>query len=138
MLSGMRNYLVFAVCFLCADAYAAWVKIASSDDSVKEKFFDESAVIQSGPMAIWRRVNELTNFAERQSDGALSSRWMVEYDCMDHRMRRLLEKRFTGTWATGEELAPTVNGRGDIPWLEVRPRTGEASVMRAVCPGSTD
>lgn len=111
----------------------AWLKVPAASDASMEKFIDTNNIRQTGPMSIFRRVWEITNHAQKNSDQGLSVKSQVEYDCMERRVRVLEESTFAAPWAQGEILN-TVKPATSPDWSAIGKGTGSEAIFFLVCP----
>lgn len=126
------------ICLLFStSAIADWVKIQRGPASSVEKLIDEGAIRQTGPMNTMRRVWEITNYAQPDTDKMLSTKNYIEYDCMNNRVRVLEETRFAERGAQGPKLPPAPNVVLDN-WMPIERGSISRAVLMEVCPGTDD
>ena len=130
----MKKLFLLILVFTSAPASAEWLKIKGKADSSPGKFIDVETIRQTGPMNTMRRVWEIDHLAEPDSNGALSIKNYVEYDCKDHRVRMLEESSFTEYWAKGQNLASRVHDSKSAKWRAIGKRSVGEIVFRRVCP----
>lgn len=70
-------------------ATADWFKLSMTPDQQEEFEIDMESVKQSGPMAIYRRV-QVRSRHTKQGHGDSSMATIYEYDCMNSKMRHLM------------------------------------------------
>jgi hypothetical protein len=122
----MKN-LVFIFLFCVSfSSWAQWSPVAADADGTIFNF-DYSTLRKDGEV---RKIWVLSNFVEKDSNGVMSSRVRMEYDCKDERHRFLSFKLFSDKNATGV----TVDS-GDIPspWKDIAPDTAAWRLMQTAC-----
>ena len=113
--------------FATSSAWADWVQYAESARSVY--YLDPATIRQNGNL---RTVWELSDLKERDPDGELSRRALMEYDCDGERLRTLSLSTHSGPMATGKVLVTA----SDSTWDYVAPGTIGDAALRLVCAAS--
>jgi hypothetical protein len=128
----------------CPCLATQWVPVGTRSMNPLPVYIKPETVRQSGPMAIYRQVEELRNEAAPVAQGSgtpVGSVWqLVEYDCMQPRVRILKRTAFSGHWASGEEVPAltTVTPPNRLDWRNLADHPFALDVIREVCPGLQD
>lgn len=128
----------------CPCLAAQWVSVGTGSSHPLPVYIKPETVRQSGPMAIYRQVEELHHAAApvaRESETPAGSVWqLVEYDCMQPRVRILKRTAYSGRWANGVEVPtiPTVPPPSRPDWRNLADHPFALDVIREVCPGLQD
>jgi hypothetical protein len=129
----MYKFIIFLVFIATSPSVLAeWQRLA--DDKKNEiVFIDLETVMQTGPMAIYRRVNVLTQAAEIGK--ILSKLAVYEYDCMNTKMRILETSGFSGKWADGEKMTLPPEATELKEWHKLPSTSLGQKTFNILCPG---
>lgn len=141
----LRRMAIFMALLGSGCASAQWTQVNVDVLNGAPVHIKLDTVRQSGPMAIYRQVEEVRNDApSAPMAGGIAggntggSTWqLVEYDCMQSRVRILSTRVFSMPGATGEELPLAVTRRPmpNTDWRALAEHPGGAAVFMEVCPG---
>jgi len=120
----MKTLLLSLALLVTGSAWAEWVKVSAN--SIMDAYID-NATIQKD--ANFRKVWQVQDMYQRQSNGELSRRARFEYDCTKEVYRYTSVSNHSGHMATGETLS--IND--GIPWRDVPPNTVGQDILRIVC-----
>ncbi len=134
----MRTLLFTLLISFSVTALADWLRIEETSHSESQLYIDPDSVKQTGPMAIMRRVSEIRNYAEADSDKVKSVKRLAEYDCMDRRHRVLQESGFTGDWARGEPVNLRGLNNADGQWRPIEAKSTAEIILNELCPQMND
>jgi hypothetical protein len=125
--SGNKLHIILTAALVLA-AFPAWGKWLNVGESDRITFYaDPSSAKKNGHL---RRFLELMDLKERDLDGELSLRALVEYDCNEGRARTLSMSAYTGPMGTGMTLF-NISDPGD--WSTPLPGTTGDTLLRSVC-----
>lgn len=128
----------------CTCLAAQWVQVGTGTMNPLGVYIKPETVRQSGPMAIYRQVEELRNEGApvaQESGTRAGSVWqLVEYDCMQPRVRILKRTAYSGHWANGQEIpaSTTAPSPSRPDWRNLADHPFALDVIREVCPGLKD
>lgn len=88
-----------AILMLAGPAQAEWEQVSETDSATY--FIDRATLLGNGSL---RRVWQLQNLKQRDKDGELSRRALVEYDCRDGKNRTLSLSMHPEPMAGGKPL----------------------------------
>ena len=134
----MKTLLLFLLLSCCHAASADWSRIAEKSHPEPQQYIDLDSVKQTGPMAIMRRVWELSNYSKPVHDGVQSAKRLSEYDCMDRRHRVLQEVWFAEPWAKGENVTPRRKDNTEPAWRSIEKKSINEIIFDEVCPSGND
>ena len=122
----MKNLVFIFILIVSTSSWAQWSPVAIDVDGTIFNF-DYSTLRKDGDL---RKIWTLSNFVEKESNGVVSSRVRMEYDCKNERQRYLSFKLFSEKNATG-----VVIESGDIPssWKDIAPDTAAWKLMQTAC-----
>jgi len=120
----MRLVLCLLLALAAAPAWAEWVKVSETDDSVF--YIDPATIRKDGNL---RRVWTINDLKQRQKDGEMSRRFLNEYDCKEERSRILSISEHSDPMAGGKTLV----SESKPIWSHVPPGTPSQTMMRIVC-----
>lgn len=108
-----------------APAAAAWTPVEGTANSYD--YVDLASLRVDGTL---RRIWTLHDLTERDAEGDMSYRSLLEFHCPEGRYRSLQNLFFAGSMGTGR-----MSGRSSAPgaWRAVQPDSVAASIMRRVC-----
>ena len=121
----MRAVLTVFLLLFATHVSAAWQIINRSDGVTY--YIDIATVRKDGNV---RRSWQLGDFKVRDSDGALSYRGLVEYDCKEELVRLRSYALFAGHMANGKLLYISEKVEG---WMAVAPETVGETQFKYVC-----
>ena len=87
----MRAVIVLMLLIAATPAWAEWVKVTEADTGTL--YIDTATIRTIGDM---RRIWELRDLKQRNSDGTMSQRVLEEYDCKEERRRLLAMSTHSG------------------------------------------
>lgn len=133
----MRTVLTLFLMFAAAPAWAEWLKVGKSENTVlyvmseaTTYYIDPSSVTREGNL---RRVWELRDMTSKGPRGERSILMSVEYDCAEKLMRTRSASGRSRPMASGE-IIPL--GRLPDDWIALPPgKDGEIffKILNAVC-----
>lgn len=134
----MRQYFVglffiFASPFVMAD----WQIISGGAPTDAEQYIDLRNVKQTGPMAIYRQVQVLSQGAAVSTPGVLSTLVLYEYDCMNTKFRLLEATGFSMQWAKGQTM-PLSGSSSPTKWLPLPLQALGQKTFDLLCPDGKD
>ena len=94
-----RLGLFFSLALIAAPALAEWEKVLETDTAAY--FIDTATLQKNGAL---RRVAQVQNLKQRDKDGELSRRALVEYDCREVRNRTLALSMHADAMGEGKKL----------------------------------
>ena len=112
----MRTILFVALLLGAAPAWADWLKVAETADTVY--YVDPASIGDKGD---WRRVSVLQDFAKQEPGGTRSRRVSYEIDCAGRRIRSLAGTDYSEPMAQGTTVTAWER---ESEWLYVAPKTG--------------
>ena len=121
----MRTFLLAALMVASASVWAEWVRWDESDNAVF--YYDSKTIIRDGNL---RRVWRLDDFKQRNKDGELSFRALVEYDCTEKRRRILSRSTHSESMARGKIL---FSPDGVSEWGYIPPGSISERLLKIVC-----
>ena len=121
----MRLVLCLLLTLAAAPAWAEWVKVSETDNSVF--YIDPATIRKDGNL---RRVWQVTDLKQRENEGGMSSRVLYEHDCKEERSRILSLSTHSDPMAGGKTLA-SYDATGK--WTHMPPGTPVQTIMRIVC-----
>lgn len=117
--------------------HAEWVSIGSKPLHELEHFIDHDSVKQSGPMAIYRQVQVLTQGDKLTNMGFQSVLGNYEYDCMNGKFRALKETGYKEHWAKGDGRTLKL-GVDMVEWTPLPQSPLGQMTFDLVCPSGND
>jgi len=130
----IRTLIVSSLIVFPLLARAEWELISDRNDLELVHYVDLQTTKQSGPMAIYRQVQVLSQ-GPAVTHGALSTQALYEYDCMNAKVRILKISGFSEQWARGESIAVTPpSSLGQ--WLALPGSPLGQKTLIMLCPGS--
>jgi hypothetical protein len=116
---------------------AEWQLLSEANPQESKQYIDLKNVKQTGPMAIYRQVQVLTQGAAVSANGVLSTLALYEYDCMNTKFRLLQTSGFSRQWAEGERMTVSTSS-GPIQWLSLSAQTLGQKTFDLLCPDGND
>lgn len=133
---SISRYFISIVMFSTSPTVMAeWMKIANGNMLEPEQYIDTSSVKQTGPMAIYRQVNVLSQGPGLRAKDIASRLSKYEYDCMNNKLRVLQSLEFSGAWATGEGIVVKTTSLGLKEWRYLPPDALGRTTFEILCPG---
>jgi hypothetical protein len=108
-----------------APAQTNWVKVTESDDATH--YIDPATVKKDSNS---RKAWDLQDLKQRDKDGAMSRRGLVEYDCKEERRRLLAVSSHSEPMAGGKTLH---SDNVAVTWGYIAPNTVAAIKLKIVC-----
>ncbi len=117
--------LLILLALVAAPAWAEWVAMGETADIVA--YIDPATIKKDGNL---RRIWQLHELKQRDKDGTMSKRALVEYDCKEERQKVLSLSSHSEPWVGGKVL-----GSGSITseWQYIAPNTTAAAILKIVC-----
>ena len=122
-------FFIFASQFVMAD----WQILSGGGPTDAEQYIDLQSVKQTGPMAIYRQVQVLSQGAVVSTPGVLSSLALYEYDCMNAKFRLLEATGFSMQWAKGQTMPLSVSS-SPTKWLPLPLQALGQKTFDLLCP----
>jgi hypothetical protein len=122
----MHVFLLMLLLLAITPAWAAWEEIANRDG--RALFIDPETIRKDGSL---RRVWTMCNYAAPNADGALSTKSLMEYDCVDGRYRILTISTHAECMGEGETLH--TEAASHPWWRDSPPGTVAAKILVQVC-----
>ena len=120
---------------ICTTAGAEWKKIANGNGQEPEQYIEMDSVKQTGPMAIYRQVNVLSQGGALLPEGVSSKLSLHEYDCMNSKFRVLKISAYIETWAAGDEAVLQSHTQTSKNWQDLPPKSLGQITLSMICPG---
>ncbi len=122
----MKKTLLLSILLISGSSWAQWSPVAVDIDATVF-YFDFSTLRKEEES---RKIWTLSNFLEKDSNGVLSGRMRMEYDCKSERHRVLSFRMFSEKDAKGIVLS---EGNNPTPWNDIAPDTAAWRLMQAAC-----
>ena len=122
----MRIVMLALLMLAATPAWAEWVKV--SETYADWNYYDPTTIRKVGAV---RRVWQMEDLKARSADGALSRRFLGEYNCKEDRWRILAFTFHAGPVAMGEILANY--STEPTKWFDIAPGTVAEQIFRLVC-----
>jgi hypothetical protein len=134
----MRQFFI-GLFFICVSPFvvAEWQLLSEANPQESEQYVDLQTVKQTGPMAIYRQVQVLTQGADVAANGVLSTLALYEYDCMNTKFRLLQTSGFSRQWAEGERMTVSTSS-GPVKWLSLSEQALGQKTFDLLCPDGND
>ncbi len=94
-----RLGLFFTLALIATPALAEWEKVLETDAAA---YFIDAATLQKN--GVLRRVAQMQNLKQRDKEGELSRRALVEYDCREAQNRTLALSMHADAMGEGKKL----------------------------------
>ena len=120
---------------ICTTAGAEWKKIANGNGQESEQYIEMDSVKQTGPMAIYRQVNVLSQGGALLAEGVSSKLSLHEYDCMNSKFRVLKISAYIETWAAGDKVVLQSHTQTSKNWQDLPPKSLGQITLSMICPG---
>jgi len=134
----MRRYLICLLfTFASPCAMADWQILADGRNQEPAQYIDLQKVKQTGPMAIYRQVEVLSQGPTLVANGVLSTLALYEYDCMNAKFRLLQISGFSRQWAQGP-TTPLARSSSIGEWLPLPLQPLGQQTYDLLCPGGKD
>jgi len=131
-----RYCLIIGLGFIGMTASAEWTKIGNASSQESEFYMDLDSVKQTGPMAIHRQINILSQGSELRAKGVASQLSLYEYDCMNSKLRVLEISAYSKAWAAGETTVMPLPPQSAKEWLNLPANALGQIALEMVCPGA--
>lgn len=132
----MNSYFVSIVFVLISPAVIAdWTKVAAGNILEPDQYIETNSVKQTGPMAIYRQVNVLSQGPALLAEDLASKRSIYEYDCMNKKLRVLQSVGFRKAWATGDQVVLHSTSQNLKEWHDLPPHPLGQVTFDILCPG---
>jgi hypothetical protein len=116
---------------------AEWQIISDGSAHGSEQYIDLKKVKQTGPMAIYRQVQVLSQDISLAATGTKSTLSLYEYDCMNAKVRLLQILGFSRQWAEGQSInLPPSSDSGQ--WLPLSRQPLGQKTFDLLCPDGKD
>jgi len=116
---------------------ADWQILSDGSNQESDQYIDLQKVKQTGPMAIYRQVEVLSQGSTLAANGVLSTLGLYEYDCMNAKFRLLRISGFSRQWAEGQ-ITSLARSSGIGEWLALPSQPLGQRTYDLVCPGGKD
>jgi hypothetical protein len=134
----MRPYVIGLFVFFASPwVMADWKTLSTDRPSGYEQYIDLEKVKQSGPMAIYRQVQVLSQAKAVAANSALSTLALYEYDCMNTKVRLLEISGFSRQWAEGQPV-PVAAPSAHAQWLPLSAQMLGQKIFDLICPYGKD
>jgi hypothetical protein len=134
----MRQYFIgLFVIFVSPFVMAEWQILSEGGSQEPQQYIDLHTVTQSGPMAIYRRVQVLSQGVAVAANGIQSMLALYEYDCMNTKFRLLQTLGFSKQWAEGDSMALSAPS-GPAQWLPLPLQALGQKTFDLLCPDGKD
>ena len=136
-MKSISHYSISMVLVLiCTTAGAEWKKIANGNGQEPEKYIEMDSVKQTGPIAIYRQVNVLSQGGALLAEGVSSKLSLHEYDCMNSKFRVLKISAYIETWAAGDKVVLQSHTQTSKHWQDLPPQSLGQITLSMLCPGT--
>jgi len=117
---------------LAESSYAEWKYLTESNYGGLESSYwvDKDSIKKNGNK---RKFWGVTNYIPSNSFGALSNRYLNEFDCKEEQNRFLAFSAHSEHFAKGTILQIDEINPKDSPWKPVAPNTVNSEIMKIVC-----
>lgn len=123
----MKPKLLLLLMLFCNVAIADWVKVTSSGSGAMTYYIESTQITRSGTL---RRAWEMVDLASADSDGMLSMRGLLEFDCQSGQVRWLSETWYSGRMGSGRVIREDNSTR---EWRTAKQSSSGLTVFRYVC-----
>lgn len=129
----MRAILTLILLLAATPAWAEWVKVAETSDTVF--YVDPAAIGSKGGL---RQASVIHDYATQEPGGVRSRQVSYEIDCIGERLRSVSVTEHSEPLGRGERMS---SRERESEWLYVAPRTGSniapnatyRAILRFVC-----
>ena len=136
-MKSLSHYsIAMALILICTTAGAEWKKITNGNGQEPEQYIEMDSVKQTGPMAIYRQVNVLSQGGAILPNSVSSELSLHEYDCMNSKFRVLKISAYLETWATGDKVALQPPTQTSKDWQDLPPQSFDQITLGILCPGA--
>ena len=132
-----QNLICLLFAFASPFAMADWQILSAGSIQGPEQYIDLRKVKQTGPMAIYRQVEVLSQGPTVDANGVLSTLALYEYDCMNAKFRLLQISGFSRQWAEGEAIS-LARSRNIGEWLSLPLQPLGQKTYDLLCPNGKD
>lgn len=135
-MKSIKHYFISFVFLLVSPAVIAdWTKITAGNILEPDQYIETNSVKQTGPMAIYRQVNVLSQGPALLAEDLASKRSIYEYDCMNKKFRVLQSIGFRKAWATGDQVVLKSTTQNLKEWHDLPPNSLGQVTFDILCPG---
>jgi hypothetical protein len=117
--------IFLALLLVSGTTWAEWVQVSTNE--VLDGYIDPETIRTDGDL---RRVWQMQNYKQRQSDLYFSFRSRIEYDCKQERRRVLSASGHSGPMAGGTTLERVGE---QSTWRDIPPESLSEIVLKIVC-----
>lgn len=134
------HYLVIPMVLtsLSGSVHAEWEKVSEGSATTAETFIEMDTVKQAGPMSIYRQVKVLSQGPALAGKGFSSKVELLEYDCMNSKLRILRISGYSKAFAAGDSVpvAPPTSALSE--WHELPKNLLGQHTFDRLCPSGND
>lgn len=136
-MKSISHYSIsMALMLMYSTAGAEWKKIANANGQEPEQYIEIDSVKQTGPMAIYRQANILSQGGASLPKGVSSKLSLHEYDCMNSKFRVLKISTYIETWAAGDKVVLQTPTQTSQHWQDLPPQSSGRITLNMLCPGT--
>ena len=136
MKSISRYSISMVIVLMCTTAGAEWKKIANGNWQEPEQYIEMDSVKQTGPMAIYRQVNVLSQGGALLPKEVSSKLSLHEYDCMNSKFRVVQTSAYSEAWAAGDKVVLPSPTQKSKDWQDLPPQSLGQITLSMLCPGT--
>lgn len=125
-MAAKRFFSCLLLAAMSTGAIAEWVQYLETEQIVY--YIDAATIRRDGN---FRKVWLVQDLKQRTKYGAMSRRFLEEFDCKKERFRLLSISVHSGPMASGETLGPTLSDQWQ--WEYIAPSTVTAETLKLVC-----
>lgn len=130
-----RYFISIVLILFSPSVIAEWTKVADGNILELEHYIEMNSVKQTGPMAIYRQVNVLSQGPVLLAQDLSSKLSIYEYDCMNSKFRILESFGYSKLWATGERVVLQSPSQRSKEWHDLPPHSLGQITFDILCPG---
>ena len=139
IVKSIKHYFISFVFLLVSPAVIAdWTKITAGNILEPDQYIETNSVKQTGPMAIYRQVNVLSQGPALLAENLASKRSIYEYDCMNKKLRVLQSIGFREAWATGDQVVLQSTSQSLREWHDLPPHSLGQFTFEILCASGKD
>lgn len=134
----VRQYVIgLFFIFISPFVMAEWQLLSEPNPQDSEQYIDLQDIKQTGPMAIYRQVQVLTQGVAVAANGVQSTLALYEYDCMNTKFRLVQTSGFSRLWAEGERITVSASS-SPANWLSLSAQALGQKTFDLLCPDGKD
>jgi hypothetical protein len=133
-----RSLTGLCITLVVLGARAEWTPLADPSHNTVQYFIQMDSVKQTGPMSIYRQVQELAQGPGLNDARVASKVILSEYNCMTAQVRVLSVTGFAKSWAQGEQIQSADIPKEQREWRAVDSHAMGAQALAMVCPDGTE